>query len=392
MAIIFNIGESIKQSAFNILLEPIQMFLENQHELYEKESHLDKIYTFKTTDKYQEEYRSRTEMRGFEPTEDLEVAQTSDFKEGYRKVFRTQTWTNSFVVSKQTIEDNQDMNINQDAMGFIKSYGRTRELYGYAMLAGALAGSCTFGNKSPKKFDCRGMDTVDGTIEGTPQLYFHNAHKSVIEGVADQSNKFRAAIDLTEHGAHEKLAELIGIVETTMMNYTNYNGDILTVNPTRILVPNHYLLKDVMLTALKSTHTGFLGGNGVNIQAGKWEVLVSAYLNKHAGFAEADQAFIMIDPVINKENLGAVWFERKPLEVRTYIDQPTEAMVWAGRSRYGVDFGDFRAMAYVSTKKLGEGEDLNTVAAAQNATPITTSDRIKKVKVTNAEDFHEEEG
>ena len=55
MAIIFNIGESLKQSAFNILQEPIKMLMENEKEAFEKESFLSKVFVMKTTDKYQEE-------------------------------------------------------------------------------------------------------------------------------------------------------------------------------------------------------------------------------------------------------------------------------------------------------------------------------------------------
>ena len=37
-AIIFNIGESVKLSAFNILQEPIKMLMESEKEAFEKES------------------------------------------------------------------------------------------------------------------------------------------------------------------------------------------------------------------------------------------------------------------------------------------------------------------------------------------------------------------
>ena len=36
MAIIFNIDEAVKLSAFNVLQEPIKMLLENEKELFEK--------------------------------------------------------------------------------------------------------------------------------------------------------------------------------------------------------------------------------------------------------------------------------------------------------------------------------------------------------------------
>lgn len=374
-AIIFNIGESVKLSAFNILQEPIKMLMEHEKEKFEKESILPKLFTFRTIDKYQEEYRSSTKMGNFNPTEDMEPASLLDFEEGYGKVFRTQIWTAGFVISKQTIEDNQDLNINSQALGFIRSYNRTRELYGHAMIKGALTGECVFGEEGKqKKFDCKGMDTVDGSVEGTKQIYFHNAHKSVISSTPDQSNKFRASIDLNAPLAHEKLLKLIGIVETAMGNYTDYNGNPLLVTPTRIIIPNYYAFKDCLLTALKTQYTSAMGDNGVNLQYGKWDVVISPYLNSKEnsgeGFEEADQAFIMMDPRFNQENLGAVWFDRKPLEVDSYMDKGNKANVWDGRARYGASFCDFRAMAYVSTKKLGEDEVLATVAAAQNATPI----------------------
>lgn len=372
-AIIFNIGESVKLSAFNILQEPIKMLLENEKEAFERESYIDKIFVMRTMDKYQEEYRSSTNMEGFKPTEDLEPASISDFEEGYGKVFRTQIWTNSFVVSKQTIEDNQDMTINQQAMGFIRGYGRTRELYGHAMLAGALTGTCEF---KGKKFDCTGLDAVDGTVDGKKQLYFHNKHKSVLKKdemgntLVDQSNKFRASIDLTADKAHEKLLSVIGQVETAMINYTNYNGEPVGVAPTTIIIPNHYALKDCLLTALKTQYTSAMGNNGLNMQYGKWNIVVDPYLNRFDGFKEADQAFIMLDPKINRENMGAVWFDRTPLEVKSYLTEGNDANVWKGRARYGAAFCDFRAMSYVSTKKLGSGETLATVAEGQHATAI----------------------
>ena len=362
MAIIFNIGESLKQSAFNILQEPIKMLMENEKEAFEKESFLSKVFVMKTTDKYQEEYRSSTAMDGFKPTEDLERPGLSDFQEGYGKIFRTQIWTNSFVVSKQTIEDNQMMSINAQAMGFIKSYGRTRERYGAAMLSGALSGVATFEGKA---FDCKGGDTVNGEVDNpSKQLYFYKAHKPVkgAAGGVDQANRFCVApgkgfdAALTANKAEEYLLNVIGQVQTAMINYRDDKGNILCVNPDTLVIPNFYAFKNALLTALKTQYTSAMGDNGVNLQYGNWNVVVSPYLNGLTGFAETDYAFIMLDSKYNKEALGAVWFDRVPLTVKSYIDEPTEANVWAGRSRFGAGFNNFRAMSYVSLKGEGSGD------------------------------------
>lgn len=368
MGVIINISEALARSEFNILQEPIKMRLEKEQERFEKESLIKDIYIMNTIDKYMEEYRSSTSMDGFTPTEDLEVAKISDTDENYGKIFDTQIWTNSFVISKQTLEDQSNMTIQRKTSQFIAGYNRTRELYAFAMLSGALSGSVEFGGKS---FDCTGFDTTDGTISGTKQVFFHNAHKSPIVGVADQSNKFRASIDLDATTAHSKMLSLIGQVETTMSNYTDAKGNVLNVNPTTLILPNHYKLKNILMTALKTQYTEAMGDNGINIQYGKWKIITTPYLSKLPGFKEEDQAFIMMDPVSNRDFMGALWFDRTPLTVRSYIDNDTEANVWAGRGRYKAHFGDFRAMSYISCKELANGEDLATVAAAQNATAIT---------------------
>jgi hypothetical protein len=174
MAIIFNIGEAVKLSEFNVLQEPIQMLMNGQMEQWEQGSKISTIFVMRNTSVFQEEFRSSTSMDGFKPTEDLEVAHISDFEESYGKIFRTQIWTNSFVISKQAIEDNQSMSINTRVSSFIKSYNRTREMFAFTMLAGALKTEATFEGKT---FDTRGADTVDGTIDGVKQRFFFNAHK-----------------------------------------------------------------------------------------------------------------------------------------------------------------------------------------------------------------------
>jgi len=87
MAVIFNIQESVKNSAFNILQEPIKMMLQNETEAFEKDSIINKVYVVESMDSFQEEYRSTTAMDGFKPTEDMEVAGLSDFEESYNAVF-----------------------------------------------------------------------------------------------------------------------------------------------------------------------------------------------------------------------------------------------------------------------------------------------------------------
>ena len=383
--IIFNIHEAVKNSAFNVLQEPIKMFMENQVEAYEKDSIIDKIFVKKTSDKFREEFRSITTMDGFRPTEDLEVAGISDFEESYNKQFTFQTWTNSFVVSKQTLEDKRDMDITQMTQMFIKSFGRTREQYAVNFIAAGLGKT----NDALKIGAAAGLgaDTVDGKIEGTKQQYFHNAHKPVGYGKEGrnftQSNKFYATIDGLSNendiavNVEELVLDVIGQVENTMNTYRDDKGNIVPVEVDTIILGKDYRLNDILMRGLKSKYGAAMAGNGVNLQYGKYTVITNSYLSGVEGFKNkegeraADHGLILLSSDRNREGLGLVWFDRKPLEVRSYIEDKTEANVIAGRARWGAGFGDFRAMSYIT---FGPNETAN----ATKIDPISTG--VKAVK------------
>ena len=380
--IIFNIHEAVKNSAFNVLQEPIKMFMENQTEAFEKESIINKVFVMKTTDKFREEYRSITAMDGFKPTEDMEVAGISDFEESYNKQFMFQTWTNSFVISKQTIEDKRDMDVTQMSQMFIKSFGRTREQYAVQFIAAGL-GKTHDGFKI-SALAGKGADTVDGTIEGAKQQYFHNAHKPVGHGKTGrkfvQSNKFYAEIDGLSNdkpmalNVEEAILDVLGQVESIMSTYKDDKGNIVPVSVDTIVIPQNYRLVDILTRGLKSKYGAAMDGNGVNLQYGKYKLVVSPYLSGVDGFEDADNSLILLSSERNREGLGLVWFDRKPLEVRSYIEDKTEANVWAGRARWGAGFGDFRAMSYIT---FGAAERTN----ADKITPVTTG--VKAVNVVN---------
>lgn len=386
MGLIYNIEEAIKNSAFNVLQEPIKMILDNQTEAYEKQSIISKFFVMKTSDRYMEEYRSMTSMDGFQPTEDMEVAPISDFEESYFQQFTFQIWTNSFVISKQTMEDGKLMDVDMRANAFIKGYSRTREQYAVEMIGAAL------GNTYPEHKILakagKGMDTTTGDIEGQRQQYFHNAHKTVKlrDGRAQitQSNKFTATLNFTDGvtpDLEEKVLDVLGQVESTMAKYKDDKGNITPVDVDTIFVGQNYRLIDILTRGLKSKYGAAMDGNGINTQYGKYKIVVSPYLSGIEGFTDNDNGLILASSSRNREGLGAVWFDRKPLEVRSYKDDKTEANVWAGRARWGAGFGDFRAMSYISFPAGGASAVATSNATA--ITPITTG--VKAVNVVNSE-------
>ena len=390
MGIIYNIEEAIKNSAFNVLQEPIKMILDNQIEAYEKQSIISKFFVMKTTDRYMEEYRSTTSMDGFKPTEDMEVAPISDFEESYFQQFTFQIWTNSFVISKQTMEDGKLMDVDMKANAFIKGYNRTREQYAVAMIGAALGNTGnTYEDLKITAKSGKGMDTVTGDIEGERQQYFHGLHKTVQlrdgRPQITQSNKFTATLNFTDDvtpDLEEKVLDVLGQVESIMATYKDDKGNITPVEVDTIFVGQNYRLIDILTRGLKSKYGASMDGNGINTQYGKYKIVVSPYLSGIDGFKDADHGIILASSSRNREGLGAVWFDRKPLEVRSYKDDKTEANVWAGRARWGAGFGDFRAMSYISFP-TSSASAVATNNEATTITPITTG--IKAVNIVNSE-------
>ena len=390
MGIIYNIEEAIKNSAFNVLQEPIKMILDNQTEAYENNSIISKFFVMKTTDRYMEEYRSQTSMDGFKPTEDMEVAPISDFEESYFQQYTFQIWTNSFVISKQTMEDGKLMDVDMKANAFIKGYNRTREQYAVAMIGAALGNTGnTYEDLKITAKSGKGMDTVTGDIEGERQQYFNGQHKTVQlrdgRPQITQSNKFTATLNFTDGvtpDLEEKVLDVLGQVESIMATYKDDKGNITPVEVDTIFVGQNYRLIDILTRGLKSKYGASMDGNGINTQYGKYKIVVSPYLSGIDGFKDADNGLILASSSRNREGLGAVWFDRKPLEVRSYKDDKTEANVWAGRARWGAGFGDFRAMSYISfpTSSASAAATNNN---ATTITPITTS--VKAVNIVNSE-------
>lgn len=387
MGIIYNIEEAIKNSAFNVLQEPIKMILDNQTEAYEKQSIISKFFVMKTTDRYMEEYRSMTSMDGFKPTEDMEVAPISDFEESYFQQFTFQIWTNSFVISKQTMEDGKLMDVDMKANAFIKGYNRTREQYAVSMIGAALGN--TYEDLKITDKSGKGMDTVTGAIEGDRQQYFHGQHKTVLlrdgRPQITQSNKFTATLNFTDGvtpDLEEKVLDVLGQVESIMATYKDDKGNITPVDVDTIFVGQNYRLIDILTRGLKSKYGASMDGNGINTQYGKYKLVVSPYLSGIDGFKDADNGIILASSSRNREGLGAVWFDRKPLEVRSYKDDKTEANVWAGRARWGAGFGDFRAMSYISFP-TSSASAVATNNSPTTITPITTG--VKAINVVNSE-------
>jgi hypothetical protein len=320
--ITFTEGSGLQDSIYGKSQAPIRMFIEKKAEAFEAESVVKQVFAMGKSKHWAEKYTSMTAMEGFQPVGENGAYPVDGMQEGYDKTLVHETWKNSFSVSREIVEDANMMDLRQKPAAFITSYHRTREKFGAAMLGGAISGNgiITFGGK---KFDVKGADGVN---------LFHKEHPGKVSK-KKQSNMFADAFS----------ADALSAAEVAMQNFRGDNDEILDVSPDTILIPNEYTLKRDVFAAIGADKDPDSANNGFNFQYGRWNVIVWNYLNQF--ITAGTKPWLLLDSRYNEENGGAVWLDRTPLEVRSTIDENTDANVWRGYARFTAGFVDFRFIA-----------------------------------------------
>ena len=317
--IIFSEASGVVDSIFGKSQDPIKKFIEKKAEAFEKESIVDKIFNEEKSTNYAEKYTSMTSMDEFAPVAEGGAYPRTSMEEGYSKTIENITWKNSFVLTQEIVEDAKLMDLRKKPDAFITAFYRTKERYGAAMLAGGLLNtSINFGGK------------IFNTAAADGKALFANDHTSKIKG-GNQANVFK---DTTFD--YDTLSK----AETKMQNFRDDNGNILGLAPDTIIIPNDATAKKSVFEVIGADQDPATSNNAFNYQYGRWNVIVWPYLNQFLG----DKVpYILMDSKYNQTTDGAVWQNRIPLSVDSYIDPNTDDNVWKGRARFAAGFTDWRA-------------------------------------------------
>lgn len=322
MNIIFSQSSGLNDSIYGKCQAPIRMFLEKRGEEFEQNSVLKNLFFMGKSGNYADMMTTMTAMSGFEPVGENGAYPLDGMQEGYQKLLKYQTWKDSFSVSKEMMEDGKLMDMRKQPAAFMTSYNRTRELFGAALYGAAMngAGSVTF---KGVKFDLTGADGSN---------LFAKEHTPKVSG-DKQCNCFKDAFSV----------EALGKLETAMHLFRGDNDEILDVAPDTILIPEIATLKKDVFAAIGADKDPVSANNAFNYQYGRWSVIVWPYLNQFV--TKGTSPWVLLDSKYNETYGGAVWNDRVQLEVRSTIDENTDANVWRGRSRFNAAFNDWRFAA-----------------------------------------------
>lgn len=329
-----SIGSGLVDPIYGRCQVPLASYIEQLGEAFERESLLKYLFHFENSRHWAEQHSSETAMDDFVPVGEGGEYPRTGFESGYDRIIENMTFKQSFSVTQELVEDAQLGEMKRRARKLITAYGRTREKFGRALYAGGIYGTTvSFGGKS---FACNSADGL---------ALFHKEHVNKVNG-KKQCNLYKGSFT----------ASLLGKIETEMQQLTGDNGELLAVSPDTILIPNDAALKDAVFSAIGADKEPTTSNNAYNHQFGRWNVIIDPYLTQAlAAMGKTDKPFILLDSKFLETGDGAIFQERKKLEVKSVVDQNNDNNSWRGRARFGAGFVDWR---FAAAGNISTGKDL----------------------------------
>lgn len=329
-----SINSGLVDPIFGKCQVPLATYIEQQGEAFEQQSLLKYLYHFENSRHWAEQHSSETAMDDFMPVGEGGEYPRTGFESGYDRIIENMTFKQSFSVTQELVEDARLGEMKRRARKLITAYGRTREKFGRALYAGGIYGATvSFGGKS---FACNSADGL---------ALFHKEHVNKVDG-KKQCNLYKGAFT----------AAVLGKMETEMQQRTGDNGELLAVAPDTIWIPNDAALKDAVFAAIGADKEPTTSNNAYNHQFGRWNVIIDPYLTQAlAAMGKTDKPFILLDSKFLETGDGAIFQERKKLDVKSVIDQNNDNNSWRGRARFGAGFVDWR---FASVGNISTGKDL----------------------------------
>lgn len=323
--VLFSVSSELANSIFfKDLYAPLKSIIIEKYTEFATTDTFRDVFREVNSDSFAESYSSMTELiGGFEKISEGGIPKIAERKEGYKKFVENFNYANSFVVTRNAIEDNKISGAINGLTLMMRNYWLSRNREGGAFLVNAVKGLNTYLGKTLD------ITTADG------QNLFSTAHPAVVDGVAAQSNKYAVVVDNGNYFTSDILAK----AETVMQNVKDDNGDFAGLVPDTIIIPNDATLKKQVFGVLGANFIPETANNAFNYLVGRYNVVVSQHLN---GLIGTDKPFMLLDSNYNSVVDGLIYQNRESLRVRAYTQETSENVVFAGADRHCYSAIDWR--------------------------------------------------
>lgn len=319
-------GDLANSIFFKDLYAPLKSVVVEKYTEFAKTDTFKDVFKEVMSDSFAESYTSMTDLiGGFEQISEGGVPKISERMEGYKKFVENFNYANSFVVTRNAIEDNKISGAINGLTLMMRNYWLSRNHEAGAFLVNAVNGTRTYKGKA---MDITSADSL---------ALFNTAHTSKVDGVATQSNKYAGITSEQSAGTYFS-SDLLAKAETVMQNIKDDNGEIAGIAPDTIIIPNDATLKKQVFGVLGANFIPETDGNAFNFLVGRYNVIVSQELNALA----SSHIFFLLDSNYNSVVDGLIYQNRENLRVRAYNEEKTENIVFAGADRHCYSAIDWR--------------------------------------------------
>jgi hypothetical protein len=322
---IFLKSSALNDDVFGKSQQPIKKFIMDTESAAKNEHNvLEQIFTMYSANTFASKFSSFTQKGLFSDVGENGAYPETEQQVGYSRVIEDTTWKNSFKVSKEMIEDANMFDVKKEASNFVASFYRTRSQYGASIINNGTATTTTFEGKT---YNIACNDALS---------MFNIAHTSITGGTGTQSNYFDAGF------SYDNLCR----VEELMQKWKDDNGNYIDIQPDTIIIPNNARIKRLVADAVwtQGDQRPGTADHSFNYQAGRWNVITWNYLANPATITTGYDVWYLMDSRYNSMN-GLMFCDRTPLEIKSYIDDNTDANIWGGRARFAAAPVDWRAMS-----------------------------------------------
>ncbi|MBP3413149.1 MAG: hypothetical protein J6K89_07800 [Oscillospiraceae bacterium] len=325
--IVFSVATGAKESAvFGMVQDPMKALIirDNEAWMNNEQNLVDKIFKPFRLDTATGSIQEMGNLGEMEMVGENGGYPRSEIEEGFKKIFFAEEWKKEVAISQTAMEDQVSNALTEKARELMDAYHRTRNSFFWGLLGSALQNKHYL-----RKGKTISVDTMDGV------KLFSTAHPSKFDPKLKQSNAFSNAFS----------AGALGKVSTELQNVRTDNGEIAGLIPDTIIIPNTEEAKREVFGAVGSYHNpDEQASNKFNYLFGNWNVMVVPWL---VPFCTAGQPFpwIVMASAFNEKRYGAVDIRRVDPSIKSYIDEGTDANIWAMRTRFSGAFGNWRAFA-----------------------------------------------
>ena len=168
-----------------------------------------------------------------------------------------------------------------------------------------------------------------------------------------QANRFCVNLTADEFVSPSNFESILGEASVLMQNFKDENGEQLGYSADTIIIPgNSYKLRAAAKKVAGTERTTGSDYNDINIQYGNWNIVVLPE------WAPATPKIALMSSEANKQLLGNLFFNRRPLDIQNWVDNHTRNFIWNGRCRFGVGFGTWKHIMLIEQGENAECEAL----------------------------------